>query len=40
MICVSCVQWHMQCAAFWDNRAQQLAKQMVFLTNDIALANR
>ncbi|DBA88766.1 TPA: hypothetical protein ACH3X1_004184 [Trebouxia sp. C0004] len=30
----------LQCAAFWDNRAQQLTKQMVFLTNDIALTNR
>lgn len=32
--------WLLQCAAFWDNRAQQLSKQMVFLTNDIALTNR
>ncbi|KAA6418416.1 MAG: hypothetical protein FRX49_11576 [Trebouxia sp. A1-2] len=30
----------LQCAAFWDNRAQQLTKQMVLLTNDIALTNR
>ena len=29
-----------QCAAYWDNRAQQLSKHMVFLTNDIALSNR
>jgi len=40
LCCLLYVQWRMQCAAFWDNRAQQLAKQMVFLTNDIALANR
>ncbi|KAL3132823.1 hypothetical protein ABBQ38_006748 [Trebouxia sp. C0009 RCD-2024] len=30
----------LQCAAFWDHKAQERAKRMVFFTNDIALSNR